>query len=402
MTAPTENETETDSDTATPADQISGATPMSELDIDVPPTVGALLAEVEEPAPLPAPADDDGPGLAQRALLTTARWVLAMGAAFVIFGAFLVAKGANPLDVYTTMWNAVAGDTNSFGELFVQTTPFLLAALAVAVPARAGLFNIGGEGQLVVGAIGAVLVTEILGNSLSPIVQLLLMAVGGMVGGALWATLPALLKRYTYTSEAITSLLLNYVATLLLAYLVNGPWKDPASFGYPASPLLELDERFPIIWGSRVHAGILIPVFVAVFVWAIFKYTPWGFRVRVVGGNAEAARRAGFAVGSLSVTAMLFGGALAGFGGMIEVAGVEGQLRPSMMVGYGFIGFLASWLVRHDPLKIIGSALLLGAIAVGGNGLKTSAGLSGAAVFVLMAVMLLAILGWSQKKKAVA
>lgn len=257
--------------------------------------------------------------------MTTARWVLAMGAAFLIFGAFLMAKDSNPIDVCTTMWNAVAGDTNSFGELFVQTTPFLLATLAVAVPARAGLFNIGGEGQLVVGAIGAGAVTEILGNSLSPILQLVLMALGGMIGGALWATTPALLKRYTYTSEAITSLLLNYVAVLLLAFLVNGPWKDPASFGYPASALLEVDERFPIIWGSRVHAGILIPVFVAIAVWAIFKHTPWGFRVRVVGGNAEAARRAGFAVGSLSVTAMLFGGALAGFGGMIEVPASKGS-----------------------------------------------------------------------------
>lgn len=343
-----------------------------------------------------------GPGLAERALRTTARWVLAIVAALLIFAAFLIAKGAGPITVYQTMWQSFAGSSNSIGEWFVQSAPFLLAALAVAVPARAGLFNIGGEGQLVLGAIGAIFVAELLGNSLSPILELLLMAIGGIVGGALWAAVPALLKRYTFTSEAITSLLLNYIAVLLLAFLVNGPWKDPLSFGYPASRSLELDERFPIIWGSRVHAGIFISVVMAVAVWAILKYTPWGFRVRVVGGNAEAARRAGFKVGAITVSTMLFGGALAGLAGMIEVTGVEGQLRPSMMVGYGFIGFLASWLVKHDPLKIIGSALLLGAIAVGGNGLKTSAGLSGAAVNILMAVLLLAILGWSQKKKAVA
>jgi general nucleoside transport system permease protein len=270
----------------------------------------------------------------------------------------------------------------------------------VAVPARAGLFNIGGEGQLVLGAIGAVFMAELMANSLSPFVQLLVIAIGGMIGGAAWAAVPAVLKRYTATSEAITSLLLNYIAVLLLSWLVYGPWKDKGSFGYPASRLLELDERFPIIWGSRVHGGIFISVIMAVVIWAVLKYTPWGFRLRVVGGNAEAARRAGFAVGSVMVVAMLAGGALAGLAGMIEVTGVEGQLRPGMMVGYGFIGFLASWLVRHDPLKIIGSALLLGAIAVGGNGLKTSTGLSGAAVYILMAVLLLAILGWSQKQKA--
>lgn len=360
---------------------------------------GIETATVAAPAVVGDAPSGEKP-LLERAARSGLRWVLAMGAALVIFGAFLLAKGASPLEVYQTMWESVAGDTNSFGEMLVQATPFLLAALAVAVPARAGLFNIGGEGQLVFGAIGAVFVAELLGNSLSPVMQLTLMAIGGAAGGALWASIPALLKRFTSTSEAITSLLMNYLAVIVLAWLVNGPWKDPKSFGYPASRSLELDERWPIIWGSRVHAGIFIAVIMAVVVWAILKYTPWGFRLRVVGGNAEAARRAGFAVGSISLVAMLVGGALAGLAGMIEVTGVEGQLRPSMMVSYGFIGFLASWLVRHDPLKIIGSAVLLGAIAVGGNGLKLSAGLSGASVNILMAVMLLAILGWSQKQKA--
>ena len=391
MTAPTTPTGETSgSAETTTSDAMTDATTETTTDrttVEAPPALAADAPPVEKP-------------LLERAARSTLRWVLAMGAALVIFGAFLLAKGASPLEVYQTMWESVAGDTNSFGEMLVQATPFLLAGLAVAVPARAGLFNIGGEGQLVLGAIGAVLVAEILGNSLSPIMQLTLMAIGGALSGALWAAVPALLKRFTFTSEAITSLLMNYLAVIMLAWLVNGPWKDPKSFGYPASRSLELDERFPIIWGSRVHAGIFIALVMAVVVWAILKYTPWGFRLRVVGGNAEAARRAGFAVGTISVVAMLFGGALAGLAGMIEVTGVEGQLRPSMMVSYGFIGFLASWLVRHDPLKIIGSAILLGAIAVGGNGLKLSAGLSGASVNILMAVMFLAILGWSQKQKA--
>lgn len=339
------------------------------------------------------------PGRARAAAMVTLRWVLALGAALVIFGAFLLAKGTDPIEVYQTMWQSIAGDTNSFGELLVQSAPFLLAALAVAVPARAGLFNIGGEGQLLLGGIGAVWMSQLLGNSMTPAVQLTLMALSGAAFGALWALIPALLKLWTFTSEAITSLLLNYVSALLLAYLVHGMWKDPKSFGFPQTRPLALDERWPIIWGNRVHVGIVISVVMAVVVWAVLKFTPWGFRVRVVGGNAEAARRAGFRVGAITVGAMAFGGALAGLAGMIEVTGVEGQARPGMMAGYGFIGFLASWLVRHDPLKIIGSALLLGAIAVGGNGLKLSAGLSGASVYILMSLMLLAILGWSQVKK---
>jgi ABC-type uncharacterized transport system permease subunit len=356
----------------------------------------------DQPVVIPGTEPSTEAGLLERAVRTTARWVLAIVAAFAIFGAFLIAKGANPIDVYRSMWESMAGNSKSVGQLLVQTAPFVLAALAVVVPARAGLFNIGGEGQLLLGGIGAVLVADLLGNSATPAVELLLMAGGGVIGGALWALLPALLKRYTFTSEAITSLLLNYTAALLLAWLVHGPWKDPTSLGFPQSRSLEVDEMWPKLGDTQVHAGIFVCLVATVLVWAIVKYTPWGFRLRVVGGNAEAARRAGFKVGAITMTAMLFGGALAGLAGMIEVTGVEGQLRVGMMSGYGFIGFLASWLVRHDPLKVLGSALILGAIAVGGNGLKTSAGLSGAAVYILMAVLLLAILGWSQKKKVVA
>lgn len=370
------------------------------MSVTTDPPLAPEVVEVDPPGVVVTPDTPTGPSRIERALRSTARWVLAFVAAFAIFAAFLVAKGASPLDVYSAMWESIFGSSNSFGELLVQSAPFLLAALAVAVPGRAGLFNIGGEGQLVTGAIGAMVVANLLGNSLPAGPQLILMAVGGLIGGAAWAAIPALLKQYAATSEAISSLLLNYTATLLLAWLVHGPWKDTSSMGFPQSRSLEVDERWPILWGYRVHAGILVPVVVAVAVWALITFTPWGFRLRVVGGNAEAARRAGFNVPRVTLGAMLLGGALAGLGGMIELTGVEGQLRPQMMVGYGFIGFLASWLVRHDPLKIIGAALLMGALAVGGTGLKSAAGLSGAAVYVLMAVLLLAILGWSQTRKA--
>jgi ABC-type uncharacterized transport system permease subunit len=371
--------------------------------VDTPDDAAPPLVITDTP---PGPEGGSGPGAggpdggerlvaAGRAAL---RGVLAFTAALAVFAVFLWAKGADPLATYQAMWSAFAGDSNSLGELAVQSAPFVLAALAVAIPARAGLFNIGGEGQLVLGAIGGLMMADLLGNRFTPAIQLPLMAVGGMLGGAAWALIPALLKRYAATSEAITSLLLNYIATLLLAWLVHGPWKDTSSLGFPQSRSLEMDERFPLLDGSRLHAGVLISVVVAVGMWFILRATPWGFRLRVVGGNAEAARRAGFRVGAITISAMLVGGALAGLAGMIELSGVEGQLRPSMLVGYGFIGFLASWLVRHDPLKILGSALLMGALAVGSNGLKSSAGLSGAAVYVLMAVLLLAILGWGTRR----
>lgn len=328
---------------------------------------------------------------------TGLRWVLVFGGAVLVFAAFLVAKGADPVEVYESMWRSAFSSGNNLGETLMRATPILLAGLAVAVPARAGLFNIGGEGQLLLGAIGAHATASALGDSLPTLVTLPLMAIGGATAGMIWALGPALLKRYTSTNETITSLLMNYLAAILLAWLVFVPWKDPQSLGQAYSTELLGPASLPVLWGNRVNLGILLALLAPVLLWLAFRYTPWGFRLKVIGGNPEAARRAGIAVGSLTVGAMAVGGALAGLGGMIEVAGIEGRLRPGMMLGYGYIGFLASWLARHDPLKIILASILLGGIAIGGNGLKITAGLSGAAVNVLMALVLLAVLGWGTR-----
>ena len=220
----------------------------------------------------------------------------------MIFAAFLVAKGANPLEAYQSMWESIAGSSNSFGELLVQSTPFLLAGLAVAVPARAGLFNIGGQGQLILGGIGAVWAANLLGHNQADVPTLVVMALGG-ASSAGCGPHPGAAEAVTFTSEAITVLLLNYVSLLLLEWLVHGPWKDPRASGFPQSTALHANEKLPIIWGNRVHAGIFIAVIVAVVIWAVLRYTTWGFRLRVVGGNAEAARRAGLRVGRCSVGA---------------------------------------------------------------------------------------------------
>jgi ABC-type uncharacterized transport system permease subunit len=328
------------------------------------------------------------------------RWVIVIGATLVIFAAFLVAKGADVLDVYRSMWETAVGSTDSVGETFLRASPILLAALATAVPARAGLFNLGGEGQLLLGAVGAFVAANQLGGTAPSAVTLVWMAVGGAVGGALWACIPAVLKVVTRTNEAISGLLLNYIAGLIVTWLCFEPWKDPTSLGQAYSRELEGAERFPVIWGNRVHAGIFVALVAALVLWVVLRSTTWGFKLKVLGGNPAAARRAGLAVGGLSIAAMAVGGAMAGLGGMVEVAGTEGRLRPDLLAGVGFVGFLASWLARHDPLKIVLSAVVLGAIAVGGSGLKITAGLSGGAVNILMALVLFAVLGWGRKPAA--
>ncbi len=327
------------------------------------------------------------------------RLVLVLVASLVVFGLLLVAKGANPIDGYRAMWESVTRDSTAFGDVLVRAVPYLLGALAVILPARAGLFNIGGEGQLVLGAIGAMWAADALNQSMSRPVTLVLMALAGMVFAAAWAAIAGVLKLVAGTNEAISTLLLNYLATLLLGWLVFEQWKDPGSTGFPRTRALTEVETLPVLFG-RVHIGVPIAVLVAVGVWAFLKYTAWGFQLSVLGGNPEAARRAGFRTGMLSMGALAAGGAIAGLAGMLHLSGVESNLRPGIMVGYGFTAVLAAWMVRQSPIRAIVSSFLLAAIAIGGNGLKISEGLSAAAVNILMAILLLAVLGWGVRPGA--
>lgn len=355
---------------------------------------------VETPEGQPPPPRPPGRRLVVPARVEVlSRWAAALVGSSVVFGLFVALRGEDPVSSLEAIWRSAAGDTNALGETFVRAAPLLLGALAVAVPARAGLFNIGGEGQLVLGAIGAVGMSRTLGGAVPAAGTLVLMAVAGAALGALWSGIAALLKRVFDTNEAITTLLLNYLATILIAWLVFVPWKDPASLGQAYSAKLDDRSRLAILWGDRVHQGVLVAVAAAVVVWFALNRTRWGFRLKVLGGNPEAARRAGFGVGGLTVGAMLVGGALAGLGGMVEVAGVEGRLRPDLLAGFGYTAFLASWLARHHPFKAIAASVLLGGIVVGGFGLKIATGLSGGAVDVLTALVLLGVLGFAQVRE---
>ena len=328
------------------------------------------------------------------------RWAVAVGGAVVIFGALMAFKGASPIEAYRSMWSTLTTDT-SLTAILVKGTPLVLAALAVTIPARAGLVNVGGEGQLIMGGVFAAGTAMALGSSLPGTVTLLLLLVAGAIGGALWAGLAALLRLWVGISEAVTTLLLNYVALNVMFFLIYDSWKDPNGSGQPATAPLPVDQRFPLIGTSKIHQGVLLALLASVAVWFLLKRTRLGFQLRVVGGNAEAARRSGLRVGALVLGAMLMGGALAGLGGVAQLAGSEFKLRPGFLVTYGYIAFLASWLARHDPVKVVLSALLLGAISISGDSLQIDSQLPAATVNVLMALVLIAVFGFASKRKAV-
>ena len=341
-------------------------------------------------------------GLGRRAtkvLPGLARWVGALAAALAIFSVLLLVKGVNPLDAYSHMWASTFERPRSVQEIFVQMTPLVLGALAVAVPARAGLTNVGGEGQIIIGAVAACGTFLVIGDHAPGALIDGAMLVASMIAGALWAGLAAALRLAAGVNEAISTLLLNFVALDVLLFLIYQPWRDNP-VGQPTTKELVDTAKLPVLAaGNKVHVGIVIALALVVVVHLGLNRTRWGFRISVAGGNSEAARRAGLNVGLLVVSALMIGGALAGLAGMIHFAGVEYKLRPGFGTGLGYTSFLACWLARHQPFPIVVAAFVFAALSVAGDSLQLDSGLPGSSVNVLTALILIAVLGFSTKRK---
>ena len=215
--------------------------------------------------------------------------------AFLLFAAILLAAGRNPLQAYADILSGTLLNPYGLSEVVVKMIPLLLTALAVAVPSRIWLINIGGEGQLYAGALAATWVATLLAGQ--PIwIALPVVAASGFAGGALWAGVPAALRMRGWVSETITTLLLNYVGILLVSFLVFGPWKDPGSANYPQSAEFPPSARLPLLFGTRIHLGVLVAAAGLVLYHLLMTRTRWGLEMRAIGGNREAARRCGIPI----------------------------------------------------------------------------------------------------------
>ncbi len=312
--------------------------------------------------------------------------------ALAVFAAFLAATGIDPAAAFSKGWEGVLGSPLGLSEVGVTMIPLLLTALATAVPTRVGLVNVGGEGQLFVGALTATGVALFF-----PVSQIWLMlpamALAGCAGGGAWAAIAALLRWWRGVNEVISTLLANYLAILLIDVFVFGPWKNPEGLGYPYTTPFGLAAVFPSIAGSRFHWGFLAPVIALVVTYVILNRTSWGFKMRAVGGNPEAARRRGIAVDRYAIAAMVAGGALAGLAGMVEVSGIHHDLRPGISNNLGYLGLLASWLAGHNPVPIVAACFLIAVFLVAGDVLQLTAGLPSAAGLVLIGLALFFVLG---------
>ena len=332
-----------------------------------------------------------------RALEFTIRWVAAIGGALVVFSVLLWTKGSNPIDVYRNVWSSTFTSQLSLEDVAIKMAPFILAALAVVVPARAGMANVGGEGQVIIGAVAACGVGLLMSDRYSGAIVIPLMAIAGMLAGAAWAGIAGLMRLFLSVNEAVSTLLLNYVALDVLLYLIYQPWRE-TSAGQPATRELNDASKLPLVGTTTVHVGIVIALVAVVVVWALLRFTTWGFRLSTVGGNPEAARRAGMPVAKLLLSALLVGGALAGLAGMVHFAGVEYKLRPGFGSQIGYTAFLASWLARHRPIPVVIACFVFAALTVAGDSLQLDSGLPAATANVLTGLILVAVLGWTNTK----
>ncbi|OBS29951.1 sugar ABC transporter permease [Tepidimonas fonticaldi] len=317
--------------------------------------------------------------------------LLAIALTVLIGMALFAALGKDPVaGLRVFFWEPVR-NARAWSELLLKATPLLLIGLGLAIGFRSNVWNIGAEGQFVIGAVcasGTALALQGAGFAVWPLVLL-----AGVAGGLTWASLTALLRDRFNANEILVSLMLVYVAVQVLNYLVYGPWKDPMGFNFPQTQRFDVTAQVPRLFeGLRVHLGLLLGLGAVVAVWLFLFRTRAGFAQQVGGLAPAAARYAGFSSRTALWVAMGVTGALAGLAGALEVAGPVGQLTPHVPVGYGFAAIIVAFVGRLHPVGIVGSALLMSMFYIGGELAQSRLGLPKSITGVFQGLLLFALL----------
>jgi ABC-type uncharacterized transport system permease subunit len=297
-------------------------------------------------------------------LLRIAPQLLAIVTAFLVGALVLIATGYSPIDVYSAMIMGAFGDVYGVGQTLTQATPIIFTALAFLFSYKSGLFNIGAEGQLIMGGFAAAIVGISFGGLPSPL-HILFAVLAGALAGGVWGFLPAILKARFGAHEVITTMMFTYIATYLTSYLVNYPFKAP---GWVAQtvPITDSAQLPRILPPTQLSASIMVAVAMAVVVYYILQKTTLGYEVRASGLNPSAAENGGINVKKTMVLALILGGALAGIGGAGEILGVHNRFIQGFSPGYGFDGIAVALVGGLNPIGVLLAAILFGALRSGG------------------------------------
>lgn len=321
--------------------------------------------------------------------------VLAVLTAIVVGGVVIAAAGGNPFAAYAGLIQGSFGSARAISETTVWATPYIFAGLAVALAFKGGLFNIGAEGQLALGATVSALVgyalPEWLGFDLPAVIHLPLTVAAGILAGGIWGAIPGWLKARTGAHEVINTIMMNYIALNIVSFLLNGPMKDPNPINVSArTPAIAPGAQFPPIFaGYRFHWGFILALLVAVLIWWLLWKTTLGFEIRTAGANPDAAKYAGMNVARLTVLSMTFSGMLAGLAGVIEVTALNYRHELGFSTGYGFDAIAIALLGKNHPLGVVLGAILFGAMRNGATRMQFLTQIPVDVISIIQALILL-------------
>lgn len=318
--------------------------------------------------------------------LETPRWLPAITSVSsviiaLLIGAFILAfVGGDPIDAYVHIFNAAFGNPGVLSDTLVKASPLILTGLACLITFRMRLWNIGAEGQFFLGAFGATFVVQnLFDKTTPPWIFLPVMMVAGIIAGAVWGFIPGILKAKLGVNEIITTLMLNYIAVFWNAYFIYGDWSDHGFQLTPVYPrnawlprLADYAAQVPQFAGLTIHLGLVFGLVAVVGIWFLMSRTRWGYEIRLIGDNPNAAKYAGIDIVKNVVLVMMLSGGLAGLAGMAEVTGVVHRLQDKISPGYGFTAIIIAWLAKLNPWWVIPVAILFGGLLIGSREIQPS------------------------------
>ncbi|MDR3576105.1 MAG: ABC transporter permease [Anaerolineaceae bacterium] len=327
----------------------------------------------------------------QPILATMAGPVIGVVVGLLIGAVLILVAKADPIKSYAVLFNGAFGGMRQITETLIQACPIMIIGLGMCVAYRARVWNIGAEGQYFMGALFGGIVALYLPPFLPRIILLPAMLLMGILGGALWGLIPAVFKIKKGINEIISTLMLNYIAILLVQYLARGPLQEPNGY-LPQSAQFASVTQLPLLFGSRIHIGIIIAVLLAPIVFSLIWSTPLGFKLRAVGSRASVARYAGARVEGVIIFSMVFSGAMAGLAGIIQVMTYYTRLKGDISLNYGFSGILVAMLGRLNPFGVVVASIFFAALTIGAQSMHVVYQLPVDLATAIQAIVVLSVL----------
>ncbi len=316
--------------------------------------------------------------------------LLAIISSLIISGFFIFFLGHNPLEVYTAMIKGAFGSLYRIKDTINIIIPLIMTSLGIMIAFKMKFWNIGGEGQILIGALFASYVALNF-DFLPKIILLPIMLLAGFVGGGLWALIPAVLKVKFQTNETITTLMMNYIALNIVTYLQYGPWRDPQSLGFPKIANFADNALLPKVFG--IHIGWIITIISVILVTILINKTKVGYEIEVVGESEDTAKYSGIRVNRVIIRGLILSGGICGIVGMMEVSGVNGTLTNHVSAGYGYTAIITTWLSGLKPAFIIPVSTLFAGMIKGGGFIQTAYQIPQSAADIIQSMILFFVIG---------